>query len=199
MTLIMKIKWNGMRTRRILAAARDPGGPGNGEEERLRTRRVCSPRPPEIQTAGLHPPGLAAPPVEPMTENGNRRATGGDAVELATRCLRLQADLGGCRADTVERDAFVAGYLWGFCGGVIAALEVTSPGLFMMFSRVSRNLFGERDGPRVLAHIHRVFKRSEFEDGEAAGLADAQRSVESGRAAAGLIAHLTGPADPDAA
>jgi hypothetical protein len=58
--------------------------------------------------------------------------------------------------------------------------------------------------PRVLAHIHRVLKRPEFEDGEAAGLTDAQRSVASGRSAAGLIAHLTGPiasgpADPDAA
>jgi hypothetical protein len=139
-----------------------------------------------------------------MAENGNRRPTGNDAVEAATRWLRLQVDLGRCRADTVERDAFVAGYLWGFCGGVVAALEVTSPGLFPMFSRVSRNLFGERDGPRVLAHIHRVLKRPEFEDGEAAGLTDAQRSVASGRSAAGLIAHLTGPiasgpADPGAA
>jgi hypothetical protein len=134
--------------------------------------------------------------MEPMTEDRKRPATAGDAVETATRWLRLQIDLGRCRADTVERDAFVVGYLWGFCGGVIAALEVTSPGLFLMFSRVSRNLFGERDGPRVLAQIHHVLKRPEFEDGEAAGIGDAQRSVATQRPAAGLVAYLTGPDGP---
>ena len=144
-----------------------------------------------------------------MAEHSKRPATAKDAVELATRWLGFQVDLAGCRADTVERDPFVAGYLWGFCGGLLAELEATSPGLFPTFSKVSRNLFGERDGPRVLAHIHRVLRYPEFEDGEAAGLSDAHRSVQTDRSTVGLIAHLTGgypppdgasgPMDPDAA
>ena len=143
-------------------------------------------------------------PMKVMSENGNNPATAKDAVDLATRWLRFQVDLAGCRPDVVERDPFVAGYLWGFCGGVLAALAATSPGLFPMFSAVSRNLFGERDGVRVLAHIPCVLKYSEFEDGEAAGLADAQRSVMTDRSTVGLIAHLTGgsappPEDPNAA
>jgi hypothetical protein len=130
--------------------------------------------------------------------------TAKDAVELATRWLRLQVDLSGCRAQTVERDPFVAGYLWGFCGGILASLEVSSPGLFPMFSMVSRTLFGERDGPRVLTSIHRVLDHPSFEAGEVAGLVDARRSVQTYRPTVGLISHLRGgddppPHDPDAA
>jgi hypothetical protein len=130
-----------------------------------------------------------------------------DAVELATRWLQLQVNLSGCRVETVERDPFVAGYLWGFCGGILATLEAASPGLFPMFSMVARGLFGERDGPRVLANIHRVLAHPRFEAGEVAGLVDARRSVQTNRSTVGLIAHLRGepgpgairpPDDPDA-
>jgi hypothetical protein len=115
-----------------------------------------------------------------------------DAVELATRWLRLQVDLTGCRAATVESDPFVAGYLWGFCGGILATLEADSLGLFPMFSMVSRGLFGERDGPRLLSSIHRVLNDPRFEAGEVAGLVDARRSVLTNRSTVGLIAHLKG-------
>jgi hypothetical protein len=129
-----------------------------------------------------------------MSQKGNKPATAKDAVDLATRWLGFQVELSGCRPDVVERDPFVAGYLWGFCGGVLAGLEARSPGLFSMFSMVARNVFGERDGPRVLACIHRLLTRPEFEDGEAAGLVDAHRSIRTDRSTVGLIAHLNGGA-----
>lgn len=127
-----------------------------------------------------------------MSSSSNRPATAGDAVDLAVRLLRVQVDLAGCRAEVVERDAFVAGYLWGFCGGVLDALGVRSHGLAPMFGAVARELFGERDGARLLARVRRVLAQPAFEDGEAAGLTDARRSVQTDRASIGLVAHLSG-------
>jgi hypothetical protein len=143
------------------------------------------------------PSGAAATDDEvPMSDDRKQSATPQHAVDRAARLLRLQIDIARCRVATVEEDPFVAGYLWGFCGGTIAGLGVRSLGLFSMLSRVARALFGERDGPRLLATIQRVLNEPAFEDGEAAGIADAWRSFDAERAATGLIAHLgtDGPA-----
>lgn len=125
-----------------------------------------------------------------MSDDRKQSATPQHAVDRAVRLLRLQIDLTRCRPATVEEDPFVAGYLWGFCGGTIAGLGVRSVGLFSMLSGVARCLFGERDGPRVLTTIPRVLNEPAFEDGEAAGIADAWRSFDADRAATGLITHL---------
>jgi hypothetical protein len=117
------------------------------------------------------------------------------AVERAARLLRFQIDLAHCCVATVEENPFVAGYLWGFCGGTLAGLDAKALGLFPMFSMVARSLFGERDGPRVLATVQRVLNDSAFEDGEAAGLADAWRSFDVERPVIGLAVHL-GRQDP---
>lgn len=127
---------------------------------------------------------MTADPIQPSTTR--------HAVERAARLLRVQIDLGHCRVATIEQDAFAAGYLWGFCGGTLAVMDARALGLFPMVSMVSRSLFGERDGPRVLATIHRVLTDPAFEDGEAAGLADAWRSFEGDQAPIGLIVHLGG-------
>ena len=128
----------------------------------------------------------------PMSEDPKHPAKTTQAVERAVRLLRFQIDLGHGRVAMIEQDAFAAGYLWGFCGGTLAGLEAKSLGLFPMFSMVSRCVFGERDGPRVLATIHRLLNEPAFEDGEAAGLADAWRSFDSDRAPVGLLVHLVG-------
>jgi hypothetical protein len=127
-----------------------------------------------------------------MSEDPKHPATTKHAVERAARLLRFQLDLGHCRVATIEQDAFAAGYLWGFCGGTLAVLDARALGLFPMFSMVSGSLFGERDGPRVLATIHRVLTDPAFEDGEAAGLADAWQSFDTDRAPVGLLVHLAG-------
>jgi hypothetical protein len=127
-----------------------------------------------------------------MSEDPRQPATTKQAVERATRLLRFQIDLGHFRVATIEQDPFAAGYMWGFCGGTLAGLDARLLGLFPMFSMVSRSLFGERDGPRVLATIHRVLNEAAFEDGEAAGLADAWRSFDTDRAPVGLLVHLAG-------
>lgn len=127
-----------------------------------------------------------------MSEDPKHPATTKHAVERAARLLRFQLDLGHCRVATIEQDAFAAGYLWGFCGGTLAVLDAKALGLFPMSSMVSRGLFGERDGPRVLATIHRVLTDPAFEDGEAAGLADAWQSFDADRAPVGLLVHLAG-------
>jgi hypothetical protein len=128
----------------------------------------------------------------PMSADSIQPATTKHAVERAVRLLRFQFDLSHCSVAMIERDAFAAGYLWGFCGGTLAAMDAKALGLFPMFSMVCRSLFGERDGPRVLATIHRVLTEPAFEDGEAAGLADAWRSFDTDRAPVGLLVHLTG-------
>jgi hypothetical protein len=133
-----------------------------------------------------------------MSEDNRRSAKATQAVERAAQLLRFQVDLAHCRVAMVEEDPFVAGYLWGFCGGTIAGLRLRSLGLFSMFSKVARGLFGERDGARVLATVQRVLNEPAFEDGEAAGIADAWRSFDTERAPTGLIVHLAGN-NPDAA
>ena len=129
---------------------------------------------------------------DPMAPDRLQPATTKHAVERAARLLRVQTDLGHCRVAVIEQDAFAAGYLWGFCGGTLAVMDARALGLFPMFNMVCRSLFGERDGPRVLATIHRVLTEPGFEDGEAAGLADAWRSFDSDRAPVGLLVHLAG-------
>ena len=127
-----------------------------------------------------------------MSDDPRQSAAAQHAVDRAARLLRFQIDLAHCRVATVEADPFVAGYLWGFCGGTIAGLGVRSLGLFSMFSRVARSLYGERDGLRVLTTVQRVLTEPAFEDGEAAGIADAWRSFDAERAATGLVVHLAG-------
>jgi hypothetical protein len=134
----------------------------------------------------------------PMNADRLQPATTKHAVERAARLLRFQIDLGHCRVAAIEQDAFAAGYLWGFCGGTLAVMDAKALGLFPMFSMVCRSLFGERDGPRVLATVHRVLTEPAFEDGEAAGLADAWHSFDTDRAPVGLIVHLTGVGPPAA-
>jgi hypothetical protein len=122
--------------------------------------------------------------------DGKPPATANDAVALATRLLRFQVELSGCRADTVNRDPFVAGYLWGFCGGILAGLRAPSPGLFPLHSMVCRALFGDRDGAGVVEHSARLRERGEFVMGERVAYADALRYVAEGHAGGGLVVHL---------
>jgi len=124
--------------------------------------------------------------------DGKPPATTSDAVALAMRLLRFQLDLSGCHSETVVQDAYVAGYLWGFCGGILTGLHAASPGLFPFYSMTCRALFGERDGAGTVEHVARVRDTSEFVAGERVGFADALRYVTEGRAGSGLIVHLGG-------
>jgi hypothetical protein len=124
-------------------------------------------------------------------EHGGRSpATANDAVALATRLLRFQVELSGCRSDAASRDLFVAGYLWGFCGGILAGMRVPSPGLFPLHSMVCRALFGDRDGAGLVEQTARVREAGEFVAGERVAFADALRYATEGRAGGGLVVHL---------
>lgn len=122
--------------------------------------------------------------------DGKSPATANDAVALATRLLRFQIDLSGCRGETASRDSFVAGYLWGFCGGILAGMRAPSPGLFPLHSMVCRALFGDRDGAGLVEQTARVRETGEFVAGERVAFADALRYVTEGRAGGGLVVHL---------
>lgn len=124
--------------------------------------------------------------------DGKPPATASDAVTLATRLLRFQIDLSGCHGDTVNRDPFVAGYLWGFCGGILTSLRAASPGLFPFYSMTCRALFGDRDGASTVEHVSRVRDAADFVAGERVGFADALRYLTEGRAGGGLVVHLEG-------
>jgi hypothetical protein len=130
-------------------------------------------------------------------DDGKPPATASDAVALATRLLRFQVDLSGCAGDTVNRDPFVAGYLWGFCGGILAGLRTVSPGLFSLHSMVCRALFGDRDGASMVEHVARVRETSAFVTGERVGFADALRYAMEGHAGGGLVTHLAGAISRD--
>jgi hypothetical protein len=123
-------------------------------------------------------------------------ATSSEAVAFATQLLRFQVDLSRCRIETIRSDPFVAGYLWGFCAGCLSGLRGNSPGLFTLHSIVCRGVFGDRDGASIVEHVARTMEAADFRDGECVGLADALRSVKEGRAAGGLIAHLSVPHTP---
>jgi hypothetical protein len=122
--------------------------------------------------------------------DGKSPATANDAVALATRLLRFQVELSGCRSETASRDPFVAGYLWGFCGGILAGMRAPSPGLFPLHSMVCRGLFGDRDGAGLVEQIARVRESGDFVAGERVAFADALRHMTDGRAGGGLVVHL---------
>ena len=123
---------------------------------------------------------------------GKPPATASEAVALATRLLRFQVELSGCRAEEVRADAFVAGYLQGFCAGILTGLHTNSPGLFALHSMVCRAVFGDREGAGIVEHIARVREEADFREGERIGLADALRSITEARAVGGLVVHLEG-------
>ena len=131
-------------------------------------------------------------------DDGKPPATASDAVALAARLLRFQVELSGCSSDTVDRDPFAAGYLWGFCGGILAGLRTVSPGLFPIHSMVCRALFGDRDGASMVEQVARVRETSAFIAGERIGFADALRYAMEGRAGGGLVSHLAGAISRDA-
>jgi len=132
--------------------------------------------------------------------DGKPPVTATDTVAVATRLLRFQVELSGCKASAVSRDRFVAGYLWGFCGGILRGLRAISPGLYPLHSMVCRALFGERDGATLVEQVSRVRDAGDFVTGERVGFADALRYVTEGRAGSGLVGHLMGsdPRESDA-
>ncbi len=129
--------------------------------------------------------------------DGKSPATANDAVALATRLLRFQVELSGCSGDTASRDPFVAGYLWGFCGGILAGIRAPSPGLFPLHSMVCRTLFGDRNGSSVVEKTAQARETGEFVAGERVAFADALRYVTEGRAGGGLVVHLGRAASRD--
>lgn len=197
---ITKMKWNDMSRSGNLAAACDPGGNGRRSQGSLSSHRFGSGTSLPVQESGRTiVPGTARCrrirsmeiPMDRDTD-GKPPATAGEAAALAVRLLRFQVDLSGCCVDTVTHDSFVAGYLWGFCGGILTGLRAISPGLFPLHSMVCRALFGDRDGASMVEHIARVRESSDFVAGERAGFADALRYATEGRAGAGLVGHLAG-------
>jgi hypothetical protein len=114
-----------------------------------------------------------------------------DAVDVSTRVLGLQLDLcAGSRA-SVGADRFAIGYMWGFCGGALTVLRVEEADLYKAFSIVCRQILTERDAVRVLAGIPSATEDAKFQDGEAAGIADARACLERDRPPIGLVLHLS--------
>jgi len=114
-----------------------------------------------------------------------------DAVDVSTRVLGLQLDLcPGSRA-AVQADRFAIGYAWGFCGGALTALRVAEADLYKLFSLVCRQILSERDAVRMLAGIPGIAENERFQDGEAAGIADARGCLEHDRPPLGLVLHLS--------
>jgi hypothetical protein len=114
-----------------------------------------------------------------------------DAVDVSTRVLGLQLDLcAGSRAG-VGTDRFATGYMWGFCGGALTTLRVEEADLYKAFSIVCRQILAERDAVRVLAGIPSAAQDAKFQDGEAAGIADARACLEQDRPPIGLVLHLS--------
>jgi hypothetical protein len=115
-----------------------------------------------------------------------------DAVDVSTRVIGLQLDLcPGSRA-AIRADRFAIGYAWGFCGGALAAFRIENADLYRTFSVVCRQILSERDAVRVLAGIPGMAQDERFQDGEAAGMADARNCLESDRPSLGLVLHLSG-------
>ena len=114
-----------------------------------------------------------------------------DAVDVSTRVLGLQLDLcPGSRA-VIQVDRFAIGYAWGFCGGALIALRVENTDLYRLFSMVCRQVLPERDAVRILAGIPSMAQEQPFQDGEAAGIADARGCLERDRPPLGLVLHLS--------
>jgi hypothetical protein len=114
-----------------------------------------------------------------------------DAVDVSARVLGLQLDLcPGSRA-ALGSDRYAIGYLWGFCGGTLAILQVGDPDVYRSFSLASRRILPERDAVRILAGILGMAGDELFQDGEAAGLADARTCLEQDRPPLGLVLHLS--------
>lgn len=115
-----------------------------------------------------------------------------DAIEVSARVLGLQLDLCPGSRRVVGVDRFAIGYVWGFCGGALAALRVERADLYGVFSVVCRQILSEREAVRVLAGIPGMAHDALFQDGEAAGIADARSCLESDRAPLALALHLSG-------
>jgi hypothetical protein len=114
-----------------------------------------------------------------------------DAVDVSRRVLGLQLDLCAGSRTAVETDHFAIGYMWGFCGGALTGLNVEDADLYKAFGLVCRQILAERDAIRILAGIPGVADDAVFQDGEAAGLADARACVERDRPPIGLVLHLS--------
>ena len=127
-----------------------------------------------------------------QADKGKPPATASEAVALATRLLRFQVELSGCRPEDVRGDRFVAGYLQGFCSGILTGLHTNSPGLFALHSMVCRAVFGDRDGAGIVEHVARARDDADFREGERVGMADALRSITEARAVGGLVVHVEG-------
>lgn len=114
-----------------------------------------------------------------------------DAVDVSARVLGLQLDLcPGSRA-ALGTDRYAIGYLWGFCGGALAILDVNDADLYRSFSFVSRQILPERDAVRILAGIPGMARDELFQDGESAGLADVRTCLEQDRPPLGLVLHFS--------
>jgi len=114
-----------------------------------------------------------------------------DAVDVSARVLGLQLDLcPGSRA-ALGTDRYAIGYLWGFCGGALAILEVDDADIYRTFSLASRRLLTERDAVRILAGIPGMARDELFQDGEAGGLADVRICLEHDRPPLGLVLHFS--------
>jgi len=115
-----------------------------------------------------------------------------DAVDVSTRVLGLQLDLRPGSRRLIQTDRFAVGYVWGFCGGALIALRVESADLYRTFGLVCRQILAERDAVRTLAGIPGIAEDELFQEGEAAGIADARRCLEQDQPPLGLVLHLSG-------
>lgn len=114
-----------------------------------------------------------------------------DAIEVSVRVLGLQLDLSPGSRAAIGTDRYAIGYLWGFCGGALALMEVEDADAYRSFSVVSRRILPERDAVRILAGIPSMAHDELFQDGEAAGLADVRTRLEHDRPPLGLVLHLS--------
>jgi len=128
--------------------------------------------------------------VQPMEERN--RFTVEDVVDVSTRVLGLQLDICPGSRSAVRADRFAIGYAWGFCGGAMAALRVGRADLYRAFSIICRQILSEHDAVRVVAGIPGMAEDEKFQDGEAAGIADARGCIERDKPPLGLVLHLSG-------
>lgn len=115
-----------------------------------------------------------------------------DVVDVSTRVLGLQLEICPGSRSAVRADWFAIGYLWGFCGGAMSALHVARADLYRTFSIVCRQILPERDAVRIVAGIPGMAQDERFQDGEAAGIADARGCIERDKPPLGLVLHLSG-------
>lgn len=115
-----------------------------------------------------------------------------DVVDVSTRVLGLQLDICPGSRSAVRADRFAIGYAWGFCGGAMTALRVGQADLYWAFSIVCRQILPERDAVRLVAGIPGMAHDERFQEGEAAGIADARGCIERDKPPLGLVLHLSG-------